>query len=63
MYLEDTFQPDFTKALDKDQFLRHLHTVGEVAMHNPRRVSEKTFHLLQEFLFISDANGKNTFLL
>jgi hypothetical protein len=59
LYLEDIFKPDSTKAFDKDQFLCHLHTVGEVAMRNPRGVKEKTFQLLQQFLFISDANSKN----
>jgi hypothetical protein len=63
MYLEDTFQPDSTKAYDRDQFLCHLHTTGEVAVHNPRRVNEKTFQLLQKFLFRSEANGKNKFIL
>jgi hypothetical protein len=62
LYLEDTFKCDSSKVLDKDKFLCHLHTVGEVAMHNPRRVDEKTFQLLQRFLFISDANSKNQFL-
>jgi hypothetical protein len=49
-------------VLDKDWFVCHLPTVGRVAMHNPRRVDEKTFQLLQRFLFISDADSKNQFL-
>jgi hypothetical protein len=59
MYLEDTYKPDSTKAVDKDQFLCHLHTLGEVALYDQTCVSEKTFQLLQQFLSISDASGKS----
>ena len=63
IYMEDIFKPDSTKSVDKDKFLCHLHTLGEVALYDRQRVSEKTFQLLQQFLSISDASGKNRFLL
>ena len=59
MYLEDAFKPDSTKALNRDQFLCHVHTLGEVALYDQTRVSEKTFQLLLQFLSISDPSGKN----
>ncbi|XP_069677382.1 condensin-2 complex subunit D3-L-like [Periplaneta americana] len=59
-YLQKEFEHNATKALDGDLFGRHVHMLGEVAIHNPRQVNERTFVLLHQFLFLSDRHGEFT---